>query len=37
VLLPAVWLASVVLAIVGGIKASQGEFFRYPVTLRLIK
>jgi uncharacterized Tic20 family protein len=35
-LLPAVALASVVLAIVACVKASEGGFYRYPLTLRLI-
>ena len=36
-LLPAVWLASVVFAIIGGIKARDGVRYRYPVALRLLK
>ncbi|MCP3980509.1 MAG: DUF4870 domain-containing protein [bacterium] len=36
-LLPLVGLFTVVMAIVGGIKAANGEHFRYPLTIRLIK
>ncbi len=36
-LLPAVWLAGLVLTIIGGIKASEGVIYRYPLTIRLIK
>lgn len=31
---PVIWI---VLRIIAAIKASQGDFFRYPLTLRLIK
>jgi uncharacterized Tic20 family protein len=37
VLLPFIWVASVVLAIVGGVSALQGGNFRYPMTIRLVK
>ena len=30
-------LASVVLAIVGAVRASDGTFYRYPLTIRLVK
>jgi uncharacterized protein len=36
-LLPAVHIYSIVCVIVGGIKASSGELFRYPFVFRLIK
>jgi uncharacterized Tic20 family protein len=32
-----IWIAGVVLSIIGTIKASNGEAYRYPLTLRLIK
>lgn len=34
---PLVWLVSVVLFIVAGVKANGGEAYRYPVALRLVK
>ncbi|RVX43471.1 putative Tic20 family protein [Nonomuraea polychroma] len=37
VLLPFIWVASVVLAIVGGVSALQEGNFRYPMTIRLVK
>lgn len=36
-LLPAVAIAWFVLAIIGSIKASNGELYRYPLTIRFIK
>jgi hypothetical protein len=36
-LLPIVGIAWLVLSIMGGIKANNGETYRYPFTLRLIK
>lgn len=36
-LLPLVGLAALVLSIIGGIKANNGEMYRYPATLRLVK
>lgn len=36
-LLPAVGLAAMVLTIIGAIKANNGEMYRYPATLRLVK
>lgn len=36
-LLPVVGIAALVLTIMGGIKANNGEHYRYPLTLRLIK
>ncbi|NDV60903.1 DUF4870 domain-containing protein [Puniceicoccales bacterium CK1056] len=36
-LLIAVGIAGIVLAIVGAIKASNNELYRYPLTIRLIK
>ena len=37
VVFPVVFVANVVLCIMGGLKANQGESYRYPLTLRLIK
>ena len=37
VLLPAVLVANIVFCIIGTIKANNGEHFRYPLSLRLIK
>ncbi|HEX4816178.1 MAG TPA: DUF1707 and DUF4870 domain-containing protein [Nonomuraea sp.] len=37
VLLPFIWVASVVLAIVGGVSALGEGTFRYPMTIRLVK
>jgi|SRR6218665_573951 len=36
-LLPLVGLAALVLTIVAGVKANNGEMFRYPATVRLVK
>ena len=36
-LLPLVGLAALVFTVIAGIKANQGEAYRYPITLRLIK
>src|SRR5438309_4140145 len=36
VLLPAILVADIVLIIVAAVKASNGEFYRYPLTIRLI-
>ncbi|MES2693239.1 MAG: DUF4870 domain-containing protein [Verrucomicrobiota bacterium] len=36
VLLFALWLAGLILAIVGAVKASDGILYRYPLTLRLV-
>ena len=36
-LLALVWIAAVVLTIIGGIKANEGRAYRYPFTLRLVK
>jgi len=36
-LLPLLAIANVVLVIIAGMKASNGEHFRYPMTIRLIK
>ena len=35
-LMPVVWIASVVFMILAGVKANSGEAYRYPVALRLI-
>lgn len=37
ILLPAVGIAGLVFTVIGGIKANNGEAYRYPLTLRLIK
>lgn len=36
-LVPIVGIAALVFTIIGGIKANEGEYYRYPFTLRLIK
>jgi uncharacterized Tic20 family protein len=36
-LAPVVWVAGAIAAIVAAIKASDGQFFRYPLTFRLVK
>lgn len=36
VLLPAVLIANLVLIIIASIKASNGQFYRYPLTIRFI-
>jgi len=36
-LIPIIGIAALVLTIIATIKASNGEFFRYPFTLRLVK
>ena len=36
-LLPVVGIAALVFTIIGGIKANEGQAYRYPFTLRLIK
>jgi uncharacterized Tic20 family protein len=37
ILLPFIWVAAVVLAIVGGVSALTEGAFRYPMTIRLVK
>lgn len=37
VILPVVWVADVVLVIMAGIKANNGEMYRYPFNWRLVK
>ncbi|MFI6321772.1 DUF1707 and DUF4870 domain-containing protein [Nonomuraea sp. NPDC050556] len=37
VLVPVVWVAAFVLAIVGGVNALAGNDYRYPMTIRLVK
>jgi uncharacterized protein len=37
VLLPAVLIANLILIIVAAVKASNGEFYRYPLTIRFLK
>ena len=36
VLLPAVLITNVILVIVASVKASNGEFYRYPLTIRFL-
>ncbi len=36
-LLPIIYVAALIFTIIGGISANNGERFRYPITLRLIK
>ncbi len=36
-LLPLVWIVNIVFAILGGMAANRGEWYRYPFSLRLIK
>ena len=37
VLLPAIIIANLVFVIIAGVKAANGEFYRYPLTIRFIK
>ncbi len=36
ILFPIVWIAWLVLTIIGAVKASNGEDYRFPVTMRLL-
>ncbi len=36
-LLPAIIVLNLVLVIIAGVKAANGEFYRYPLTIRFIK
>jgi len=36
-LMPIVWIASVIFMILAAVKANNGEAYRYPVAIRLIK
>lgn len=36
-LMPIVWLVNLIFCIIGGIKSNNGETYRYPFALRLIK
>lgn len=36
-LLPVIWVGAIVLSIVGGVSALNGNAFRYPLTIRLVK
>ena len=36
-ILIALWILNTVLVIIASIRASEGKFFRYPITIRLIK
>jgi uncharacterized Tic20 family protein len=35
--IPFIWLAALVLSVIGTVKASKGELYRYPLTIRLVK
>lgn len=37
ILLPLVWVANLVMTIMGGLKANDGVAYRYPFAIRLIK
>lgn len=37
VLLPVVWLAGIIFGVLGGMAASRGESYRYPLSVRLVK
>ncbi|RKH74322.1 DUF4870 domain-containing protein [Corallococcus aberystwythensis] len=37
ILAPIVALASLVFSVIGGLKANEGQLYRYPVNLRLVK
>ena len=37
VLLPAVIIVNLIFVIIAGVKASNGEFYRYPLSIRFIK
>jgi uncharacterized Tic20 family protein len=36
-ILIALWVLNTVLVIIASIQASEGKFYRYPITIRLIK
>lgn len=36
VLIPVIWLASIILSIMAGMAAKDGNYYRYPMTIRLI-
>ncbi len=35
-LMPVIWIGSIVLHIMGGIAANKGEWYRYPVNIRMV-
>ena len=37
ILLPIVWIVGIIFMIIGGIKANQGEDYRYPFNWRIVK
>ncbi len=37
ILLPIIGIASIVLLVIAGLKANEGETYRYPLTIRLLK
>ena len=36
-ILPILWVLNAVLVIIASIKASDGEFYRYPMTIRFLQ
>ncbi|TDF93843.1 DUF4870 domain-containing protein [Paenibacillus piri] len=37
ILLPALWVFSVIVVILAAVKANSGEMYRYPLTIRFVK
>lgn len=37
IILPAAWLVGTILGIVGGVRANEGQLYRYPLSLPLVK
>ena len=37
ILLPVIWVCDLIFCIMGAVKANNGELYRYPINLRLIK
>jgi uncharacterized Tic20 family protein len=37
IILPGAWLVGTILGIVGGVRANEGQLYRYPLSLRLVK
>ncbi len=33
----AIWLMSLIFGIIGGMKANEGQYYRYPITIRMIQ
>jgi uncharacterized Tic20 family protein len=36
-LMPVLWIAEIVLSVMGGMAASRGEWYRYPFNIRMVK